>query len=204
MLARMKNISGFSGGQVRVAVVVGLCIGLLAGFRVLRAAFLPELPNFAPVTAMAVCGAFLLQGAIGWILPLGILMVSDLLLSMVLGFPVISSAQLVAWGTILAIVGLARLMARGEFSPIRYFGSVLGGGVVFYLVTNTASWIANPAYPRGLGGLWMSLSTGLPGFPPSWMFFRNALVSDFLFAALILVVWALARRSSADAVPQAA
>jgi hypothetical protein len=200
----MKNISGFSGGQVRVAVAVGLCIALLAGFRVVRAAFLPELPNFAPVTAMAVCGAFLLPGAIGWILPLGILMVSDLLLAMVLGFPAVSSAQLVAWGSILAIVGLARIMARGEFSPIRYFGSVLGGGVVFYLVTNTASWIANPAYPRGLGGLWMSLTTGLPGFPPSWMFFRNALVSDFLFAALILGVWALARRSSADAVRQAA
>ncbi len=200
----MKNISGFSGGQVRVAVVVGLCIGLLAGFRVLRAAFLPELPNFAPVTAVAVCGAFLLPGALGWILPLGILMVSDLLLAMVLGFSVISSAQLVAWGTILAIVGLARLLARGGFSPLRYFGSVLGGGVFFYLVTNAASWIANPAYPRGLGGLWMSLTTGLPGFPPSWMFFRNALISDFLFAALILGIWALARRANADAARQAA
>ncbi|MFM8365381.1 MAG: DUF6580 family putative transport protein [Verrucomicrobiota bacterium] len=200
----MKNISGFSGGHVRVAVAVGLCIALLAGFRVVRAAFLPELPNFAPVTAMAVCGAFLLPGAIGWILPLGILMVSDLLLALVVGYPVISSAQLVAWGTILAIVGLARLVARGGFSPLGYFGSVLGGGVIFYLVTNTASWLANPAYPRGLEGLWMSLTTGLPGFPPSWMFFRNALVSDFLFAALILRVWALARRSSTDAVCKAA
>jgi hypothetical protein len=200
----MKNISGFSGVQARVVVAVGLCIVLLSGFRVLRAAFLPELPNFSPVMAVAVCGAFLLPGALGWILPIGILMVSDLLLAMVLGFPVVSSAQLVAWVTILTIVGLARWMARGDFSPIRYFGSVFGGGVIFYLVTNTASWIANPAYPRGLGGLWMSLTTGLPGFPPSWMFFRNALLSDFLFATLILAVWAFARRTSAEAARQAA
>lgn len=204
MLPIMKNISGFSGREVRVALAVGLCIGLLAGFRVLRAAFLPELPNVAPVTAMAVCGAFLLPGALGWILPLGILMVSDLLLALVVGYPVISSSQLVAWGTILAVVGLARWMARGGFSPLGYFGSVLGGGVVFYLVTNAAAWIANPAYPRGLGGLWMSLTTGLPGFPPSWMFFRNALISDFLFAALILGVWAFARRASSNEVRHAA
>jgi hypothetical protein len=204
MIFSMKNFTRFSGGHIRVALAVGICIGLLAGFRVVRAAFLPELPNFAPVTAMAVCGAFLLPGAIGWILPLGILMVSDFLLALVVGYPVISSAQLVAWGTILAIVGLARLVARGGFSPLGYFGSVLGGGVIFYLVTNAASWLANPAYPRGLEGLWMSLTTGLPGFPPSWMFFRNALVSDFLFAALILGVWALARRTSSAEVRQAA
>jgi len=201
---RMKKISGFSSGSFRAVLAIGICIALLAGFRIVRAAYLPELPNFAPVTAVAVCGAFLLPGAIGWILPLGILMVSDFLLALVIGYPAISSAQLVAWGTILAIVGLARLVARRGVSPLGYFGSVLGGSVFFYLVTNTASWLANPAYPRGFEGLWMSLTTGLPGFPPSWMFFRNALVSDFLFAALILGVWALARRSSTDAVRQAA
>jgi hypothetical protein len=191
----MKSLAGFWGGKSSAALAVGLCLVLLAGFRVLRAALLPEWPNFSPVTAVAICGAFLLPGALGWILPLGALMVSDFLLSLVLGYPALSSAQLVVWGTILALVGFARLVARGGFSPLRYFGSVLGGGVVFYLVTNTASWVANPAYPRGLGGLWMSLSTGLPGFPPTWMFFRNSLVSDFLFAGIVLAVWVVASRS---------
>jgi hypothetical protein len=78
---------------------------------------------------------------------------------------------------------------------MRYFGSVLGGGLFFYLVTNTASWLANSAYPRGFGGLWMSLTTGLPGFPPTWMFFRNSLVSDFLFAGILLALWAVASSS---------
>ena len=200
----MKSLARITGGNSRAALFVGLCIVLLAGFRVVRAALLPEWPNFAPVTAVAVCGAFLLPGAIGWILPLGALIVSDFLLALVLGYPAISSAQLVAWGTILALVGLSRLIANERFSPVRYFGSVLGGGVVFYLITNTASWIANPAYPRGLGGLWMSLTTGLPGFPPTWMFFRNSIVSDFLFAALLLAVWALASRTAPRALQRAA
>ena len=200
----MKSVSGLSGGNARAVYVAGLCIVLLAGFRVLRAAYLPELPNFSPVSAVAVCGAFLIPGALGWLIPLGALMVSDLLLALVLGYPALSGAQLVVWGTILALVGFARLAGRGGFSPVRYFGSVLGGGVIFYLVTNTASWIANPAYPRGLGGLWMSLTTGLPGFPPTWMFFRNSLVSDFLFAALLLAVWALASRTAPRALQSAA
>jgi len=200
----MKSLSGSSGGNIRAAWAVGLCIVLLAGFRVVRAVMLPELPNFSPVTAVAVCGAFLLPGAIGWILPLGTLMVSDFLLALVLGYPAISSAQLVAWGTILAMVGFARLAARGGFSPVRYFGSLLGGGVFFYLATNTASWIGNPAYPRGLDGLWMSLTTGLPDFPPTWMFFRYSLVSDFLFAGILLAVWSIASRSREASLQRAA
>jgi len=200
----MKSVSGLSGENARAVFVAGLCIVLLAVFRVLRAAYLPELPNFSPVSAVAVCGAFLIPGALGWLIPLGALMVSDLLLALVLGYPALSGAQLVVWGTILALVGFARLAGRGGFSPVRYFGSVLGGGVIFYLVTNTSSWIANPAYPRGLGGLWMSLTTGLPGFPPTWMFFRNSLVSDFLFAALLLAVWALASRTAPRALQSAA
>jgi hypothetical protein len=200
----MKSVSGLSGGNARAVFVAGLCIVLLAGFRVLRAAYLPELPNFSPVSAMAVCGAFLIPGVLGWLIPLGALMVSDLLLAVVLGYPALGGAQLVVWGTILALVGFARLAGRGGFSPVRYFGSVLGGGLIFYLLTNTASWIANPAYPRGLGGLWMSLTTGLPGFPPTWMFFRNSLVSDFLFAVLLLAVWALASRTAPRALQSAA
>jgi hypothetical protein len=50
----------------------------------------------------------------------------------------------------------------------------------------------------------MSLTTGLPGFPPTWMFFRNSLVSDFLFAAVLLAVWALASRTAPRALQSAA
>ena len=200
----MNSLAKTTGGNSRTALAVGLCIVLLAGFRVVRAVLLPDLPNFAPVTAVAVCGAFLLPGAVGWILPLGTLIISDFLLALVLGYPAISSAQLFAWGTILALVGLSRLIASKGFSPMRYFGSVLGGGVFFYLITNTASWLANPAYPRGLGGLWMSLTTGLPGFPPTWIFFRNSLVTDLLFAGLLLAVWALASRLAPRTLQRAA
>ena len=186
------------GNEPGVVALVAVCILLLAGFRVLRAGLLPELPNFSPVAAVAFCGGLFLPGVLAWIVPVGILFVSDLALAMLLGYSVFSSAQFVSWACILAVVGIGRLLSKASFSTPRFFSALIGSGLLFYLVTNTAAWIGNPSYPRGLSGLWMSLTTGLPGFPPSWMFYRNALVSDLIFGALLLAVLALARRAARE------
>ena len=186
------------GNEAGVVALVAVCILLLAGFRVLRAGFLPELPNFSPVAAVAFCGGLFLPGVLAWIVPISVLLVSDLALAMLLGYPAFSSAQFVSWTCILAVVEIGRLLSKASFSTPRFFSALIGSGLFFYLVTNTAAWIGNPSYPRGLGGLWMSLTTGLPGFPPSWMFYRNALVSDLVFGVLLLSVWALARRTARE------
>jgi hypothetical protein len=186
------------GNEAGVVALVAVCILLLAGFRVLRAGFLPELPNFSPVAAVAFCGGLFLPGVLAWIVPISVLFVSDLALAMLLGYPAFSSAQFVSWTCILAVVEIGRLLSKASFSTPRFFSALIGSGLFFYLVTNTAAWIGNPSYPRGFGGLWMSLTTGLPGFPPSWMFYRNALVSDLVFGVLLLSVWALARRTARE------
>lgn len=181
-----------------VWVLTGGCLLAAAGFRVLRATMVPELPNFSPVAAIAFCGAFFLPGVVAWGLPLGCLVVSDIVLSMALGYPAVSAAQLSAWAGIGLVVALGRWFAvRGWGGPGAVLGGVLGGGLVFHLVTNAASWLMNPAYPRGFEGLWISLTTGLPGFPPTWVFFRNSIVSDLVFAGIILVVHALVTQASA-------
>ena len=71
---------------------------LMAGFRVLRAIWLPELPNFSPIAAVAFCGGLFLPGLVAWVLQLGALMVSDVFLSLALGFSHFSVSQLVVWG----------------------------------------------------------------------------------------------------------
>lgn len=176
-----------------VAIVAGGIL-LLAAFRVLRATWLPELPNFSPFAAVAFCGGFFLPGVIGWALPIGALFLSDLLLNLFLGYEIIGSGQMAAWGSMIFIVALSRVIAAsGKFSYPMFFTGVFASSLGFYAITNAVCWLTNPDYPRGLAGLWMSLTTGLPGFPPSWVFFRNSLGSDFLFAALILTAWNLAR-----------
>jgi hypothetical protein len=184
-----------AGNEISIVAFVAVCIVLLAGFRVLRAGALPELPNFSPVSAVAFCGGLFLPGILAWIVPISVLFVSDLALAMLIGYPAFSAAQFVSWACILAVVGIGRFLSKASFSSLRFFSALIGSGLLFYLVTNTAAWIGNPSYPRGLGGLWMSLTTGLPGFPPSWIFYRNALVSDLIFGALLLAVWTLASRA---------
>jgi hypothetical protein len=188
-----KNSSRLANSEAPGAVaVIVVGILLIAGFRVLRATLLPELPNFSPLAAVAFCGGLFLPGAMAWVLPLAILFLSDFLLSVFLGFPMWSSGQAASWAAMVAIVGIGRFTARAPLSLGRFFGAVFGSGVLFYLATNTMAWIMNPAYPRGLDGLAMSLTTGLPGYPPSWVFFRNGLLSDFLFAGAMFAVWAIA------------
>lgn len=178
-----------STSSARVAVLAGVLILLLAVFRVLRAVWMPELPNFSPIAAVALCGGLFLPGWIAWALPLGALVVSDVVLSVVLGFSPFSAGQALVWVSVAGVVGLGRWMAsRDGWSIAGFFAALVGGGVAFYVVTNTGAWLMNPAYPRGIEGLWMSLTTGLPGFPPTWVFFRNSLVSDVLFGSLLLAV----------------
>ena len=173
----------------RVAVFAGVLILMLTLFRVLRAIWLPELPNFSPIAALVFCGGLFLPGWIAWALPIGALVASDIVLSVMLGFSPLSGGQLIVWASIAGIVGIGRGLALcRDFSLPRFFGVLIGCAVAFYVVTNTGAWLMNPAYPRGIDGLWMSLTTGLPGYPPSWIFFRNSLVSDLLFGSLLLAV----------------
>ena len=192
----MSNKSVHSSAPVSQTAVLMTCacVVLLAIFRVLHATVLPEWPNFSPMAAVAFCGGFLLPGWMAWGVPLGALFISDLLLAAFLGYPAFGLGQTAAWLSLALIVAIGRgLAARSIHSLTGIFSGLFAGGILFYFITNAVCWLTMPAYPRGLDGLWMSLTTGLPGFPPSWLFFRNSLISDFLFASTLLSLWSLAR-----------
>jgi hypothetical protein len=60
---------------------------------------------------------------------------------------------------------------------------------MFYAITNTFSWLSDPGYAKNFAGLIQSLTIGLPQYSatPTWMFFRNSLVSDLIFTGLFVV-----------------
>jgi hypothetical protein len=70
------------------------------------------------------------------------------------------------------------------------FASTLVGSGLFYLMTNTGSWISTADYAKTLPGWWQALTTGVPGFPPTLLFFRNTLLSDLFFTALFVITQA--------------
>jgi hypothetical protein len=167
---------------------------LLSGvfFRVLRVDLAPEvLPNFSPLMAAALCGALFLPGILGLVLPLVALLISDALLNLHYGVPLLSMQLLWTLPCYLITVGLGWMLRHRNASSVGLFpvlGGTLAASLLFYLTTNTGCWFANPAYPQSLSGWVQSLTVGLPGYPPTWHFFRNSLVSDLLFATLFVVL----------------
>jgi hypothetical protein len=83
--------------------------------------------------------------------------------------------------------------------------AALGASILFYAITNAFAWLSDPGYAKNFAGLIQSLTVGLPQYSgtPSWMFFRNSVLSDLVFTGLFILCmkWgrtpALARASSA-------
>jgi hypothetical protein len=48
-----------------------------------------------------------------------------------------------------------------------------------------------PGYAPTFSGWVQALTVGLPGYAPTWMFFRNSLLSDFLFTGLFVAAMEL-------------
>ena len=70
--------------------------------------------------------------------------------------------------------------------------------MIFYVITNAFSWLSDPGYAKNFAGLVQALTVGLPQYSatPSWMFFRNSLVSDLaLHRALRSVACAFDRHA---------
>jgi len=142
--------------------------------------------NFSAAYAIAFCGAVYFSGAAAWWLPLGTLLVTDILLNVFYYHESVFS-----WYMLVKTLGFVAIVALGKlFSARDNWFKLLGGGllgaILFYLITNTASWIYNPGYAKTMAGWLQALTTGIPGLPPTWEFFRNTLVSGGLFTALFV------------------
>jgi len=164
---------------------------LLSGifFRLIRVDLAPEsLPNFAPLMAAALCGAVFIPGWLGLVVPVAALLVSDALLNVHYGVPVVSSQLLWTLPGYLIAVGLGWMIRERRGGLLAILGGTLVASVLFYLITNTGSWLGLAAYPQNFTGWIQSLTVGLPGYPPTWVFFRNSLVSDLLFAAFFVAM----------------
>jgi len=164
-----------------------LCAGTF--FRVIRADLAPEaLPNFSPLMAAALCGALFLPGVIGLVLPIVALLLSDTLLNFHDGAPLVSAQLLWTLPCYLIAVGFGWMLRERRAGLWPILGGTLAASVIFYLVTNTGSWLGLAAYPQNFAGWVQALTTGLPGYPPTWSFLRNSLIGDLLFASFFVAL----------------
>jgi hypothetical protein len=137
--------------------------------------FLPHAWHFTPIGA-----SLLFFGARGsrrqmWI-PLVLLAVTDVVLTKFVYTYVLSWDHLVTWVWYAAVLGLGAAMLHKSAGPVRVVSAALTCSVSFFLISNFAVWAAWPEmYPRGLSGLMMSYTAGIP-------FFRGTVESDLFFS----------------------
>ena len=154
--------------------------------------------NFSAAYALVFCTAVYLPRKLAWWLPLGTMLATDLLLN--LHYRRLYEADPAAYAApmeffnpylIANYLSYALMIWLGtRFNPRAHWLKVVGGGVVgaflFYLISNTASWLQLPGYAKTLSGWLQALTVGLPGFPPTWTFLFKTLLSGGLFAGLFV------------------
>jgi hypothetical protein len=174
-----------------VMAVTALLIAVVA-YRTFTTLWLPDFPNFAPLMAVAFCGGLLLGFRMGLLLATLPLILSDAAVNLHYGLTVFGGGEAMRLLCYLAAFALGRWLQKRKAGLLGIASAVFANAVLFYLVTNTGSWLGNPAYSQTWAGWLQSLTVGLPGFPPTFVFFRNSLLGDFAFTAFVLGCWSLA------------
>jgi hypothetical protein len=147
--------------------------------------------NFSAVYALVFCAGVYFPKRLAWWLPLVTMAVTDLLLNWYYHnkyHTPLFSPELI--GNYLAYVVLIWLGRK--FSAKASFVSLLAGGllgaILFYFITNTFSWFFNPfnnpEYTKTPLGWFIALTRGTSGWPQTWEFFRNSLMSGGLFTGI--------------------
>ena len=151
----------------------------------------------SPLAAVALCGGLFLPRRLALVVPLGILLVSDAVIDAHYGANFFAASLLARYG-LLVLIGLGGMTLR-RVLPSRTVGvlsllaATLVGSVFFYVASNALTWLGSTEYPQNPAGLWQALTVGLPGWPPSYLFFRNELVSDGLYSMVFLACVRLTR-----------
>ena len=126
----------------------------------------PHLPNFTPVTAIALFGGLYLSNkAMAYALPLTVMAISDLFL----GF---SSITVFVYFAFVVVSFIGTQLKKASFSAI------LLSSVSFFIITNFGVWLLG--YPKTWTGLAECYTLALP-------FFRNALLGDLFYSGALII-----------------
>jgi hypothetical protein len=143
------------------------------------ARLVPHPPNMTPIGAMALFGgACFLDRRMAYLLPIAAMLLSDLVLGMThYGLWRLLAIQPIVYACILASTAIGRLIADRR-SVWQVGGAALAGSLLFFVVTNFASWIAWHSYPMTAAGLAECYWKAIP-------YFRNTLAGDAAFTAIL-------------------
>ena len=163
-------------------LVIAIVLMVLASLRLFI-----NIPNFSPIGAIALMGgALFARNSLGLLITFGALILSDIL--MAYASPIYSeyllSPTMFAVYLSFGVVFLFGKLMSSNVNFTKVLAYSLLSAVLFFLITNAASWLVYDFYPKNFSGLLLSYEAGLP-------FFRNTLVSQLLFSVLIFGIYKL-------------
>ena len=141
---------------------------------------LPHPPNFTPVGALALfAGTYLADKRLAFVIPLAALALSDAILGFHLLLPLVYGCFAL---TVCLGFGLRKRVQLAGLAT-----RVLAASVLFFVVTNFGVWELGTMYPHSIPGLISCYVAAIP-------FFRNTLLGDASFTALLFGSFAFAER----------
>ena len=162
---------------------------IVAGIIIAGALFrlIPHPLNFTPLAAMALfAGTYLKDKKAAMIIPLGAMMLSDILLEIINGSG-FHSTMIFVYGSMMLITMLGFFL-RGREQRATIMVASLTGSMFFFLITNFGVWLVQSMYPMTLEGLTACYVAAIP-------FFKGTLMGDLFYNVVFFGAFALARRT---------
>jgi hypothetical protein len=150
---------------------------------------LPHWPNFTPIAAMALfAGTYFDRKQFAFAIPIAAMFISDLVIGLHANMPAVYMSF-----AITVVIGMS---IRKSVSVGSVMLASFASSVIFFLVTNFASWLASPFYPQTLPGLLECYIAGLAFFNDTTYgisFFMNDLLGTTFFSAVFYGAFYLAQ-----------
>jgi hypothetical protein len=157
--------------------------------------------NFSPLASIFLCSGSFLPSKRAALWPALGVVVSDVLINAHFHAPLLDARMIPGYfcfGIVFALGVCLRHYHQNRALPLLL--AAVFSSIVFYLITNTVDWyfdapipVSVQLYPKTFAGWIQALTVGHPGFPPTYLFLRNTIISDLLFTSLFLVTQALFR-----------
>jgi len=142
------------------------------------------IPNFTPIAAIALFGgAYFSRKSIAFLIPLAALAVTNFFL------PVFDAFTTIAVYSGFILAGVIGLWIGKKVSISRVIVGALASSVVFFIITNFASWLwlgGIGFYPMTMEGLMACYTMALP-------FFRNEILGTLLYSGVLFGAFEFAK-----------
>ena len=121
-----------------------------------------------------------------WV-PMAALIAADVYLTKVTYTYPLKADHLVTWAWYAGVILLGGALLSRQVSPVRVVAGSLTASIAFFVLSNLAVWAVWHMYAKTLGGLVTAYVAAIP-------FFRNQVLADLLFAAVLFGLGTLVER----------